>query len=62
MLVSILFILFAWFIEMPLWLSIMTTCVGALALIVDFVKIGMKLQKEQHENDDDKEDDESKGD
>lgn len=51
MLGAIIFILFAWFIEMPLWLSIITTCVGAFWLIVDFVKIGIKLQKKWDEKD-----------
>ncbi len=45
MLGAIIFILFAWFIEMPLWLSIATTCVGAFMLIVNLVQIGIKIQK-----------------
>lgn len=50
MLLSVLVILFAWFIEMPLWLSILSTCFGALWLVVDLVKIGIKLQKKWSED------------
>ncbi len=52
MLGAIIFILFAWFIEMPLWLSIITTCVGAFVLTVDLVKIGIKIQKNLNDKDD----------
>lgn len=45
MLLDILVIFFAWFIDMPLWLSILATCFGVLWLVVDLVKIGIKIQK-----------------
>lgn len=36
-------ILIAWFVEMPLWLSITTTIVSALGIIFRVLYIGMKI-------------------
>lgn len=47
MLEYLLLILMAWFINMPLWLSILTTCVGAIGLIAKIVKICVKVELER---------------
>lgn len=36
---SILLILMAWFVEMPLWLSIVTTVIASVRLILQILKI-----------------------
>jgi hypothetical protein len=43
MLVGIVLILMAWFVEMPLWLSILTTVSGGLKIIVSLINFGIKL-------------------
>lgn len=47
MLGYILLILIAWFVDMPLWLSILTTCVSAIGLIAKIVKICVKVEIER---------------
>ena len=37
--VGILFILMAWFIQMPLWLSIVATVIGSLRIIESIIKL-----------------------
>jgi len=37
MLLGLLIILMAWFIEMPLWLSIVATIIGGLKIIYELV-------------------------
>lgn len=50
MILGTLLILFAWFIEMPLWLSIVTTVIGSLKIVINFYEIGEKAQKEKGKN------------
>lgn len=42
----IVFILMAWFIEMPLWLSITLTAVACYEIIWKLVRFGVRLSKE----------------
>ncbi len=44
MLLGILLMLFAKFIEMPTWLKIVTIVIGALQLVYEVVKIGFKIE------------------
>lgn len=41
--ISILLILIAWFVEMPLWLSILITVLSGLRIVVKTVKFGIDL-------------------
>ena len=45
MLVGVVFILLAWFVKMPLWLSIVTTIVGAFEIIFSLIRFGVKVQE-----------------
>ena len=40
--ISLLFILMAWFVEMPLWLSILTTVLAGLRFSI---KLGVEIGK-----------------
>lgn len=42
MIIGVLLILFAWFIEMPLWLSIVTTIIGSLKIIINLYEVGKR--------------------
>lgn len=42
--IGILLILFAWFIEMPLWLSIVTTVVGSLGALAELAEFCSKVR------------------
>ena len=44
MFTGIVLILLAWFVEMPLWLSILTTVCGGLSVIVSLIKLGAMLK------------------
>lgn len=37
------FILLAWFVEMPLWLSITITTVCGIVFVCKFIKLGMDI-------------------
>lgn len=46
MLAGIMFILLAWFVEMPFWLSMISTIYGGLRVIVSLVKFGITLNED----------------
>lgn len=45
MFIAINLILIAWIVEMPLWLSILTTVFSGLSIIGKLIKIGIDLSK-----------------
>lgn len=46
MFIGTILILMAWFVNMPLWLSIITTIVGGLKIIASLVEFGIKLKSD----------------
>ena len=46
MLAGIMFILLAWFVELPFWLSMISTIYGGLRAIVSLVKFGITLNED----------------
>ncbi len=46
MISAILFILLAWFVEMPLWLSIFITIFASVILLIQIVKISVNAYKD----------------
>lgn len=45
MLVAILLIIFAWVIEMPIWLSVLTTVIGGILFIARVITFAIKVAK-----------------
>lgn len=45
MLTAILFVIFAWVIEMPIWLSVLTTVIGCVRFISCTVQFAIKVAK-----------------
>lgn len=51
MLTAILFILFAWVIEMPTWLSVIATIISCILFISCTVQFAIKVAKLYHDQD-----------
>lgn len=51
MLTAILFILFAWVIEMPTWLSVIATVIGCIRFISCTIQFAIKVAKLYHDQD-----------
>lgn len=45
MLLAICVIMFAWLVEMPLWLSIVATVFGGITLFCKLINLGMDVNK-----------------
>lgn len=46
MFIGAMLILLAWFVEMPLWLSIMLTVCGSLKAVRSLIEFGIKLKQD----------------
>ena len=45
--IEFILILISWFIQMPLWLSILTTCVAGISAIWKIIKLHIKIAIEK---------------